>query len=99
MEQISLGYGLPKETIEAIMTLYKNAKVKVCSSDGKTDFFGIVADVLQGDTLLPIPVHNLPRLRASNVDRFKERMVLLLKRQEADNTSHNQFQMRTTLMI
>ena len=28
-------------------------KVKVCSSDGDTDYFDIVAVVLQGDTLAP----------------------------------------------
>ena len=35
------------------MMLFKNAKVKVCSSDGDTDYFDIVAGVLQGDTLSP----------------------------------------------
>ena len=29
MEQILLAYGLPKETVTAIMMLYKNTKVKV----------------------------------------------------------------------
>ena len=53
MEQILLAYNLPKETVAAIMMLYKNTKVKVCSSDGDTDYFGIVAGVLQGDTLAP----------------------------------------------
>ena len=43
MEQILLAYGLPKETIAVIMILYRNTKVKV----------GIVAGVLQGDTLVP----------------------------------------------
>ena len=33
MEQILLVYGLPKETIAAIMMFYKNTKVKVCSPD------------------------------------------------------------------
>ena len=33
------------------MMLYKNTKVKVCSLDGDTDYFDIVAGVLQGDTL------------------------------------------------
>ena len=32
---------------------YKNTKLKVCSSDGDTDYFDIVAGVLQGDTLAP----------------------------------------------
>ena len=33
------------------MMLYKNTKVKVCLPDGDTDYFNIVAGVLQGDTL------------------------------------------------
>ena len=53
MEQILLVYGLPKETVTAIMMLYKNMKVKVHSLDGDTDFFDIVAGVLQRDTLAP----------------------------------------------
>ena len=51
MEQILLSYGLPKETITAIMMLYKNMKVKVCSPDEDTDYLDIVVGVLQGDTL------------------------------------------------
>ena len=47
--KILLAYGLPKETILAIMMLYKNIKVKVCSLDGNTDFFEIVAGVFQED--------------------------------------------------
>ena len=37
MEQILLAYGLPKETVTAIMMLYKNTKVKVRSPDEDTD--------------------------------------------------------------
>ena len=50
MEQILLAYGFPKETVAAIMMLYKNTKVKVRSPGGDTDFFVTVAGVLQGDT-------------------------------------------------
>ena len=50
MEQILFAYGLPKETVLAIMMLYKNTKVKVWSLDGDTNFFDIVAGVIQGDT-------------------------------------------------
>ncbi len=53
MEQILLAYGLPKETVAAITILYRNTKVKVCSPDGDTEYFDIVAEVLQGDTLAP----------------------------------------------
>ena len=51
--QILLAYGLPKETVAAIMILYRNTKVKVRSPDGDTEYFDIVAGVLQGDTLAP----------------------------------------------
>ena len=51
MEQILLAYGIPKETIAAITILYRNTKVKVRSPDGDTEYFDIVAGVLQGDTL------------------------------------------------
>ena len=53
MEQILLVYGLPKETVAAITILYRNTKVKVCSPDGDTEYFDIVAGVLQWDTLAP----------------------------------------------
>ena len=47
MEQMLLTYSLPQKNIVAIMMLYRNTKVK----DGDTDYFDIVAGVLQGDTL------------------------------------------------
>ena len=37
IEEILLAYGLPKETVAAIMILYRNTKVKVHSPDGDTD--------------------------------------------------------------
>ena len=51
MEQILPASGLPKETVTSVM-LDKNAKAIVCSTDGETNFFAIVARVLQGDTLV-----------------------------------------------
>ena len=53
MEQILLAYGLPNKNISAIMMLNKNAKGMVCSFDSDTDYFNIVAEVLQGDLLVP----------------------------------------------
>ena len=35
------------------MMQYRNTKVKVRSPDGGTDYFDIVAGVLQGDALAP----------------------------------------------
>ena len=39
IEQILLAYGLPKESIAAIMMLYKNTKVKVLTDKMKCSFF------------------------------------------------------------
>ena len=47
MEQILFAYDLPKETVTAIMMLYKNRKVKFHSPDRDTDYFDIFACVLQ----------------------------------------------------
>ena len=63
MEQILLAYGIPKETVAAITILYRNTKVKVRSPDGDTEYFDIVAGVLQGDTLAPyLFMHLVARL-------------------------------------
>ena len=51
MEQLLLTYSIQKETVAAIIIIYRNTKVKVRSPDGDTDYFDIVAGVLQGDTL------------------------------------------------
>ena len=53
MEQILLAYGLPKETVAAIMIHHRNTKVKVRSSDEDTGYFYIVARVLREDTRAP----------------------------------------------
>ena len=77
MKQILLAYGLPKETVLAIMILYENTKVKVRSPDGHTDFFDIVAGRTPvSGYISPIPVQNLPRLCTSNVKRSNKRKPL-----------------------
>ena len=53
MEQILLAYGLPKETVATITIRYRNSKAKVRSPDGDTEYFDIVTEVLQRDTLAP----------------------------------------------
>ena len=53
MEQILITYSLPKERVAGIKMLYRSTKIKFHSSDGDTDYFDIVAGVLQGDTLAP----------------------------------------------
>ena len=74
MEQILLAYSLPKETVIAIMMLFWNTKVKVRSSDGDTDYFDIVASLLQGDTL----AQYLYVFRTS-IDKIKENGFKLTK--------------------
>ena len=39
--------------LKAIKMVYKKAKAKISSPDGDTDFFDIVARVMQGDKLVP----------------------------------------------
>ena len=53
MNDILLAYGIPNETVNEIMMLYKNTRSLVRSPDGDTSFFYITAGVLQGDTLAP----------------------------------------------
>ena len=74
IEQIFLAYGLPKETVIAIMKLYNNTKVMVRSPDGGIDFFDIVAGVLQRDSLV-INMFII-YLDYTNVDRSNERKWL-----------------------
>ena len=80
MEKILFAYNLPKETIIAIMMLYKNMKVKVHSLDGDTDYFNIVAGVLQGDTLAPyLFIICLDYMLRSSIDIMKENSFKLAK--------------------
>ena len=73
IEQILLAYGIPKDTIAAIMILYRNTKVKVRSPDGDTDYFDIVAGVLQGDTLAPyLFIICLNYVLRTSIDEIKE---------------------------
>ena len=46
-------YGVPEQLISAIGLLYTGTKAKVLSPGGETEYFLILAGVLQGDTLTP----------------------------------------------
>ena len=73
MEQILLAYGIPKETVAAITILYRNTKVKVRSPDGDTEYFDIVAGVLQGDTLAPyLFIICLDYVLRTSIDKIRE---------------------------
>ena len=51
--KILLAYGIPKKIEDLISLLYTNTSAQVITPDGKTEFFEILAGVLQGDTLAP----------------------------------------------
>ena len=81
MEQILLAYGLPEETVAAIMILYRNIKVKVRSPDGDTEYFDIAAGVLQGDTLAPyLFIICLDYVLWTSIDNIRENGFVLTKK-------------------
>ena len=81
MEQILLAYGIPKETVAAIMILYRNTKVKVRSLDRDTDYVDIVAGVLEGDTLAPyLFIIYLDYMLKTPIDKIKENGFELTKK-------------------
>ena len=97
MEQILLAYGLLKETVAAIRILYRNTKVKERFPDGETDYFNIVAGVLQGDTLAPylfiICLDYVLRISIKS-----KKTVSSWQRKEAKGTQQKQLPKTTTQM-
>ena len=51
--EILCAYGIPAKVVSAINILHTETEAKVLSPDGDTDFFKILAGVLQGDPLAP----------------------------------------------
>ena len=81
MEQILLAYGLPKETVAAITILYRNTKVKVRSPDGDTEYFDMVAGVLQGHTLAPyLFIICLDYMLRTSIDKIRKNGFKLTKK-------------------
>ena len=79
------------------MILYRNTKVKVRSPDGDTEYFDIVAGVLQGDTLAPyLFIICLDYVLRTSIDKIRENGFEL--RKEAKDTPQKQSQTPTTLM-
>ena len=76
MNQILVAYGLPKETVVAIMILYEKNKSKSSLTRWRhRRFWNFRWCVARGHSST-IPIYYLPRLRVSNVDRFNERKQL-----------------------
>ena len=62
------------------MILYRNTEVKVHSPDGDTEYFDIVAGVLQGDTLDPhLFIICLDYVLRTSIDKIKENGFELTK--------------------
>ena len=81
MEEILLAYGLPKETVAAIIILYRNTKEKVRSPDWDTDYFDIVVGVLQGDTLAQnLFIICIEYMLRTSIDKIKENYFQLTKK-------------------
>ena len=81
MELILLTYGLPKETVAAMTILYRNTEVKVRSPDGDTEYFDIVAGVLQGDKLAPcLFIICLDYVLRTSIDKIKENGLEVTKK-------------------
>ena len=65
------------------MMLYKNTKVKVRSPDGDTDYFDIVAGVLQGDTLATyVFIICRDYVLRTSIDLMKEKGFTLAKKKK-----------------
>ena len=63
-----------------IMMLYRNSKVKVCLPDGDTEYFDIVAGVLQGGPLAPyLFIICLVYVLRTYIDKIKENGFKLTK--------------------
>ena len=95
MEQILLAYGRPKETVAAITILYRNTKVKVQSPDGDTEYFDIVAGVLQGDTLAPyLFIICLDYVLRTSIDKIRENGFELTKKRSRRYPRKNNYRRR-----
>ena len=90
MEQILLAYAIPKETVAAITIIYRNTKMKVRLPDGDTEYFDIVAGVLQEDTLAPyLSIICLDYVLRTSLDKIKENGFELTKKRRRYPAKNN----------
>ena len=67
------------------MILYRNTKEKVCFPDGDTDYFDIVAGILQGDTLAPyLFIICLDYVLRTSIDKTKNGFKLTKERSRSN---------------
>ena len=76
-----MAYPPPKKTpVAVIMLLYRNTKVKVRSPDEDTNYFDIVAGVLQGDMLaLYLFIICIDYVLRTSIDKMKDNDFELIK--------------------
>ena len=80
MRNILLAYGIPLKIVDGLMALHKNSRAIVRSPDGDTEFFTILAGVLQGDTLTPfLFIICLDYILRTSLDKIKENDLVLNK--------------------
>ena len=80
MEQILLAYGLPKETVAAIMILNRNTKVKVRSPDGDTNTSTLLQEYYR-ETLAPyLFIICLDYVLRTSIDKIRENGFELTKK-------------------
>ena len=97
MKEILLKYGIPKETVCAI--IYKNTRSMVSSPDGDTPYFEITTGVLQGDTLAPfLFIIYLDYILKTSLDNNRELGFTLTERKSIRNPL-KKLPIRTMLMI
>ena len=84
----NVDYSQPKETEAAITILYRSTKVKLRSPDGDTEYFDIVAGVLQGDTLASyLFIICLDYVLRTSINKIRENGW---RRNEAESTPQKQ---------
>ena len=77
------------------MILYRNTKVKVGSPDGDTEYFDIVAGVLQVDTLAPyIFIICLDYVLRTSIDKIRENGLRADKEKKQKIPRKNNYQRR-----
>ena len=66
--------------------MYEDTKAKVVSPDGETEYFDIVASVLQGDTLAPYLFAIVLDYAMRQVMEIKKGLALSSRNVEAEDT-------------
>ena len=84
MLKILEAYGIPQELVRSICQLYKGTQARVLTADGETEYFDLMAGVLQGDTLAPyIFVIIIDYVMRKTIGEHGERLGFQLERRRS----------------